>query len=517
MNRTIVYPGAQPFDTDMLSANRDAMTAAAAGLQAVLGTATVSDGLVCAPTSPASLSVVVGPGSITAYGDLESSAYGSLAPDASQIVKQGINLGSTTFTLTAPATAGQSVNYLIEAAFGEADTQPVVLPYFNAADPTQPYSGPSNSGAAQYTRRVQTVQLQVKNGAPAATGTQTTPAVDAGWSGLWVVTVAQGQTTITSGSIARYSSSPAMLYKLPDFGSRLTYLLNQAAITPQPGVAGIAELYLAISAVATGAVSGVGRIPLSVKSSTYAPGNADFGHLIPMINGGTAFNLPSGADVGAGWWVWLSNAAASGTVTLTPNGGHTIDGYSSRVLYPGNKVLLLANGGTAWTTVAGSYGGAIELSITGGAATAELSWPTYSGAGGVELIAGELYLSGGDNILLQLGTGSDASPSWITTGYVNEMITSHGSGGSGDDVGGSTNSNGFLVGSASGSTRLYTTAWRITPYTSGSWHVSGGATSTDGHGFQTAGIVAAGAVTRLRLLPSGSNTISGGRMRVVLP
>jgi hypothetical protein len=42
--------------------------------------------------------------------------------------------------------------------------------------------------------------LQVKAGIAATTGTQTTPAADAGWTGLFVVTVANDATTITSGS-----------------------------------------------------------------------------------------------------------------------------------------------------------------------------------------------------------------------------------------------------------------------------------------------------------------------------
>ena len=78
------------------------------------------------------------------------------------------------------------------------DTDSVTLPYYNASNPTQAYSGPNNSGVAQYTTRKGVCLLQVKTGTAATTGTQTTPAPDAGFTGLYAVTVANGQTTITS-------------------------------------------------------------------------------------------------------------------------------------------------------------------------------------------------------------------------------------------------------------------------------------------------------------------------------
>lgn len=216
MDRNIVYPGAIPLDTDILGLNRNAMVGIAALTGAVLGTNAVVDGLACTPTQPASLTVVVGPGSITTLTPLDANAYGSLAADtADQIVKTGINLQPVNFTFAAPPSSGQSVNYLIEAAFSEADSNPVVLPYVNAANPNLPYSGPNNSGGAQNTMRVQRVQLQVKPGAAASAGTQTTPAVDSGWVGLYVVTINYGQTAIAQEDIVTLPTAPFLPFKLP--------------------------------------------------------------------------------------------------------------------------------------------------------------------------------------------------------------------------------------------------------------------------------------------------------------
>ena len=216
MDRTLVYPGSIPLDSDILSLNRNTMVAIGYIAQAVLGAGTVVDGLGCNPTSPPSLTVTVGPGSICQFSVVDAIAFGSLAaePDV-PLVKMGVNIAPTSFTLAAPTTSGQSINYLIQAAFQESDDNPIVLPYYNAANPAQPYTGPENTRVAQDTRRTQRVQLQLKSGAPAITGTQVTPPVDNGWVGLYVVTVNYGQTAIALNGITTLPTAPFIGWKLP--------------------------------------------------------------------------------------------------------------------------------------------------------------------------------------------------------------------------------------------------------------------------------------------------------------
>jgi hypothetical protein len=192
------------------------MTALGFLIQAVLGTTTVADGLACQPTSPASMSIVVGPGSITQLAPVDVLAYGSIPADTSDLImKMGINLASSTYSLSAPASAGQSINYLVEASFQEVDGDPVVLPYYNASNPAQSFSGPSNSASAQNTVRRQQVQLQIKPGVPGNTGGQITPATDSGWIGLYEITVSYGQTAITSANITVLPTAPFLIWKLP--------------------------------------------------------------------------------------------------------------------------------------------------------------------------------------------------------------------------------------------------------------------------------------------------------------
>ncbi|MDR7257772.1 hypothetical protein J2X47_001952 [Sphingomonas sp. BE270] len=211
MDRVTVYPGAIPLETDILNSERNAMVGLGQLAATLFGTTTTVNGLGCAPTSPASMQVKISPGEIYARQNLDDNAYGSLPADtAHQIVKQGIALGNTLLSCTAPSSVGQSINYLIQATFSEVDNTPVVLPYYNASNPTAAYSGPANSGAAQPTKRAGTVSLVAKPGIPASTGTQTTPAPDSGFVGLWVVTVAYGATAIVSGNIAAAAGAPIL-------------------------------------------------------------------------------------------------------------------------------------------------------------------------------------------------------------------------------------------------------------------------------------------------------------------
>ena len=90
----------------------------------------------------------------------------------------------------------------------DSDNTPVALPYYNSANPARGYSGPNNTGVTQNTARVQRVALQLKAGTPAATGSQTTPTVDSGYVGLYVITVPYGATSITSADISTYPTAP---------------------------------------------------------------------------------------------------------------------------------------------------------------------------------------------------------------------------------------------------------------------------------------------------------------------
>lgn len=211
MDRQIVYPGQVLPETTLLQMTKDAMIGLAKLSAAMLGTSTIANGFAVTPTTPASLQVLAAPGEIYSLQNIDSTAFSSLAADTThQIVKQGISLDSVTLNCPAPGTSGQSINYLVEVSYQDADANPVLLPYYNSANPSAPYSGLGNNGLTQNTARKGAVIVQVKAGVSAATGSQTTPAPDSGFVGLYVVTVAYGQTTITAGNISQYSAAPLL-------------------------------------------------------------------------------------------------------------------------------------------------------------------------------------------------------------------------------------------------------------------------------------------------------------------
>jgi hypothetical protein len=268
MDRQIVYVGQVPQDTDLLLTNKNTMIALGMLAQAVLGTSTLVDGLACTATSPASLQVDIGPGSIYSYQNVDGTAYGSINADTSdQIVKQGINLSPVALSCPAPATSGYSVNYLIQAEFESVDGGSTVLPYYNSSNPSVAYNGPNNTGVSQNTIRQGQCVLNVKAGTAATTGTQVTPTPDAGYTGLWVVTVANGQTTITSGNIAASAGAPFISNKLASLAPLASPAMTgvPTAPTASPGtnttqLATMAALQAAISGTAqptTGSASGL--------------------------------------------------------------------------------------------------------------------------------------------------------------------------------------------------------------------------------------------------------------------
>lgn len=202
----MVYPGQVPLETDLLNTNKFAMLGLAKLAAALLGAGPLLYNLPCTPGT--GLHVIVGAGQIYAMAAADASAYSSLAADSHQILKQGLLLDPVTLACPAPATAGQSINYLVQVGFQEADTGTATLQFFNSANPLQPYSGPNGTGSASTTVRSAQCVVSIKAGAAATTGLQVTPATDSGFIAAYVVTVANGAVSIASGNIAVAANAP---------------------------------------------------------------------------------------------------------------------------------------------------------------------------------------------------------------------------------------------------------------------------------------------------------------------
>lgn len=211
MDRVQVYRGQIPYESDVLGMQQDAYMGLSWLAMDVLGSATVVGGLACNPTTPASLSVTVGPGRIYTKAVLDQNPIGQIGGTGGlpadtnsdhQILKQGALTDTQTFAITAPGVSGQSQVYLIQAQLQEIDDPSTTLQFYNTTNPSAPISQ-SLSPA----RRDKCV-LQLKAGTAATTGTQVAPTSDAGWTPLWAITVANGQTTITLTSISAATGAP---------------------------------------------------------------------------------------------------------------------------------------------------------------------------------------------------------------------------------------------------------------------------------------------------------------------
>lgn len=371
MDRQIVYPGQIPLETDLLNTNKFAMVAVAKLAAAVLGTGTIVNGLACVPTSPASLQVNVNPGEMYSLVATDASAYSSLSADAHNILKQGISLDAVALTCNPPATAGQSINYLIQAVYQDSDTGLVTLPYYNASNPSQAWSGPGGSGAQQATARKGIVVISAKAGTSAPTGTQTTPVPDAGYTGLWVVTVANGQTTIVAGNIAQAANAPILpndlLHAMQQSGTIVgvdTGAANVYAVSYNPAITALTDgmvLWFKVKTANSGAstlnVNGLGASPVVGAAHSALQGGE-------LVVGGRA-QVVWRADISS--WVLVECTGAALQIAAGSQSNHALNlGQFLASLATNGYVKIPTTAGTMilqWASFAGAGTAGLTVSL----------------------------------------------------------------------------------------------------------------------------------------------------------
>ena len=376
----MIYPGAVPLETDLLNAQKNDMVGLSKLAAAVLGTTTQVNGLTVAPNSPAALNVVVSPGEIYSLQNIDGTAYSSIAADTThQILKQGIFLDAVILATAAPGTAGQSVNYLIQATFTESDTTPVVLPYYNASNPAIAYSGPANAGTTNNTKRQGLVAVSAKAGIAAATGSQTTPAPDSGYVGLYTVTVANGQTTVTAGNISTLAAAPfttnipALLSAVQNISGRLLNIQTFTATGTYTPTAGTKSVVVEVQG---GGAAGGG-------APATAAGQSSIG------SGGGAGAFGKGRYTTGFSGVTVTVGAGGAGVSGLPGGNGSGSSFGALLTAPGGSQGTTAGPANAPFGITGSslsgaaYGGTIfnGQGSSGGIATSAVGC-IVSGVGG---------------------------------------------------------------------------------------------------------------------------------------
>jgi hypothetical protein len=325
MDRVIVQPGALPQDVDILYSGKFGLLGQAYQNMAVLGTTTVVAGLAATPTSPtADLHVTVGVGTIYQMDPTDASAYGTLGVDNTNVMKQGINATPQVLTITPPGTAGFSQVYLVQAILSDIDGGSTVLSYYNSANPAQPFSGPANAGTSNFTTRTCVCTIALKAGSPATTGTQTAPSPDAGYVGLYTVTVTNGQTQITSSNIAQLATAPffptlpgvpvgvqlgTWVWGGSDTGAANAYVITCSPI-PSAYKAGMGVRFKATNAnsgASTINVNGLGTVAIKrAGGAAVATGDILSGQVVSLVHDGVNFQMEN-------------YTGASGAQTVTNN------------------------------------------------------------------------------------------------------------------------------------------------------------------------------------------------------
>ncbi|CAE6838025.1 hypothetical protein [Paraburkholderia nemoris] len=312
MDRPTVYTQEQGRSVDFLFAQRATMIGVGKLAQAAFGSNTVVHGLAVTPNSPAALNVLVGIGEIYSTQQVDATPWGALPADTTDMItKQGLNMAAQTISTPAPTTSGFSINYLIEAQYQDQDTNAAVLPYYNSSNPQIPLNGQGGNGAPQSTQRQGVCVIQAKAGVAAATGTQVTPTVDSGWTALAVVTVANGQATVTSGNISVPAGVPQLTSLLQMMQTESTnYALdtsatpNQITIALTPPITAYTDgmqLNFRAANNSSGAVNinaGPGNISLSGAAGALQTGEIVVGGYYSAVyqsNSGTAVLVGQGA------------------------------------------------------------------------------------------------------------------------------------------------------------------------------------------------------------------------------
>ncbi len=296
---------------------------------------------------------------------------------------------------------------LLRLLFRNSDANSVVLPYYNANNPTQSFAGPSNSGVAQPTQRAQRVLLQLKAGQSANSGSQVPPAADPGCIGLYVITVASGQTAISPSNISVVPTAPFLGYKLPalrpGFGSGVQTFQASGTFTVPTGVSQVevevwgagSGSFASLAGVASGGGAGGGyarklvaslipgqSIPVTVGAggaggsttgaSAGSGGASSFGQYV-SASGGAVNSLASSSQPGTG--ATPPGMGIGGDVNLTGSAGQAGAG-SQGGMGGGSPMGGSQNSGTA------GNGGIFPGGGASGAGTGPSGNTAYSGAGG---------------------------------------------------------------------------------------------------------------------------------------
>jgi hypothetical protein len=272
-------------------------------------------------TTPGSNTVRVNPGAFYSLDAVNTTV-------STQVLKQALLIGTNDFTVTAPLTAGQSSDYLIQI---ENST----LNLTNMATSALPFVDATNSFLPGLLLNGE-LKLSLKSGAAATTGTQVTPTADSGWTPLYVVTATNGAANPTvkfatgSPSYAKVSKTPVILY-------------------PSSGAATITNINsVPVATFADSATSSI-AVPVPVQTdgiNPYAPLKITLVYSA-SVNSGNAQVQTSYLALASGGSTGSAPVALTAEVLAAPVTANTLGTYTMTYTVPNTAFASFVAG--AWT------------------------------------------------------------------------------------------------------------------------------------------------------------------------
>lgn len=203
VDRSIINPLEQMRDFDFVSFEHDVVVGLGYAMQDVmsqLASGTVVAGFAASAAAPASLVINLSAGRIYTLAYPDPTGIGSIAQDQGTLVCLQGQAGGQALTLTPPS-VGQSQWNLIQIQFSvndivrPGDPNGGLVPFYNSTNPLIP-----NTASIATVRRHQAI-IQVIQGAAAQTGSEVPPTPTVGWTPLYLIDLAGGQTQITTPQI----------------------------------------------------------------------------------------------------------------------------------------------------------------------------------------------------------------------------------------------------------------------------------------------------------------------------
>lgn len=457
--RVIVYANEVPYETDVLYTNMYKMVDVSKLAQAVLGgtgtgNATLVSGLIAVPHSPANLTIDIGSGVIYTLAALDATAYSTIPADTSDFIYKPYTQVTNAFNQAGFTPPGSgTLNYLVQARGLTVDTDPASRPFFNPANPANPIFQTVNQ------TRYDGIEYLLTSAVSPAIPTPT-----AGYVGLYVVSVAAGQTSITAPNITVYSSAPFITESLTEkigistgdaryarpfqiqnssfVYASTTGAANTYVISLSPAVTSLVsglKIQALINVSNTGSstlnVNGLGAISIisNISGATLFSNDLRAGRLAELIYNGTNFlllNPLSATDlkyVGASMYMTAAQVVSTISPTYTILTFDTVisgyDPYSlantstNRITAPVNGFYMV-NGQVVFTASTGA-GSDLSISLNGVISPIKfkLGQNTYSGGGQTGISgASVIKLNSGDYI--QLAMTLSGGTNTINTGTI---------------------------------------------------------------------------------------------------